>query len=203
MSEEPRREKRKEPDDEQLVRAYQDGDMSAADHLINKYKPMVRARARELYLAGGDQEDLLQEGMLGLFRAIREYDPERETSFFTYAWLLVSRQMYSAIEAAGRKKHQVLNQSVSISELEEGGSDLHLGSVRSPEDIFFSEENARMLMKRIDENLSPLERQVLKLYLEGENYQQISTALGKPPKSVDNALQRIRSKVTILRGLPQ
>ncbi len=190
-----------EPVDEILVTAYQNGDMSAADQLINKYKPMVRTRARELYLAGGDQEDLLQEGMLGLFRAIREYDPGRETAFSTFAWLLVSRQMYTAIEAAGRKKHQALNRSVSISELTENQDEVRLGSVRSPEEIFFSEENARTLLKRIDEKLSPMERQVLKLYLEGENYQQISTALGKTPKSIDNALQRIRSKVTML--LPQ
>ncbi len=198
MSAEIKTDNKKEADDSLLVQAYRDGDQSAADILLNKYKPMVLARARELYLAGGDQEDLLQEGMLGLFRAIREYDPGRDTAFLTYAWLLVSRQMYSAIEAAGRKKHQVLNQSVPISELEEGGGDLQLGAVRSPEDIFFSRENARTLLKRIEEKLSPMERQVLKLYLEGENYQQISTALGKPPKSIDNALQRIRSKVAAL-----
>ena len=185
-------------DDEALVRAYREGSMPAAECLLNRYKPMVRARARELYLAGGDHEDLLQEGMLGLFRAMRDYDSGRETAFSTYAWLLVSRQMYTAIEAAGRKKHQVLNQSVSISELEEGQEDMQLGPVRSPEDIYFGRENARTLLKRIEEKLSPMERQVLKLYLEGEDYQQISLEMGKPPKSIDNALQRIRAKALAL-----
>ena len=132
--------------------------------------------------------------MLGLFRAMREYDRSRETAFSTYAWLLVSRQMYTAIEAAGRKKHQVLNQSVSISELEDEQEDMQLGAARSPEDIYFSEENARALLRSIEETLSPMERQVLKLYLEGMDYRQISAELGKPPKSIDNALQRIRTK---------
>ena len=184
--------------DEDLVSAYHAGDMPAADYIINKYKPMVRARARALYLAGGDHEDLLQEGMLGLFRAIREFDVCRETTFSTYAWLLVTRQMYTAIEAAGRRKHQVLNHSVSISELEDGGDDLQLGHVESPEDIFFFLYYARALLQKIQGMLSPMERQVLRLYLEGMDYHQISTEMGKSLKSVDNALQRIRTKVMTL-----
>ena len=187
-----------EQPDEALVSAYHAGDMAAADHLINKYKPMVRARARALYLAGGDHEDLLQEGMLGLFRAIREFDPGRETSFSSYAWLLVTRQMYTAVEAAGRRKHQVLNHSVSISELEDSRDGFHLGHAESPEDIFFGEENARSLLLKITEMLSPMERQVLRLYLEGMDYRQISVEMGKPLKSVDNALHRIRTKVMTL-----
>ena len=181
--------------DDTLIRAYRDGDADAAEILMNRYKQLVRSTARELYLVGGDREDLLQEGMLGLFKAIRLYDPEREASFSTFAAMLVSRQMYTAIEASRRKKHHALNSSISLSELEEDQGDEALGTAESPENIYLEEENARTLQKRIEDSLSPLERKVFRLYLEGQDYRQIASVLGKKPKSIDNALQRIRIKV--------
>lgn len=186
---------REEADDNTLIRAYRNGDADAAEILMNRYKQMVRSTARELYLVGGDREDLLQEGMLGLFKAIRQYDPDREASFSTFAGMLVSHQMYTAIEASRRKKHQALNSSISLNELEEDQGDGALGTVESPETIYLEEENARTLQKQIEDSLSPLETKVFRLYLEGQDYGQIASALGKKPKSIDNALQRIRAKV--------
>ena len=186
---------REEADDNTLIRAYRNGDADAAEILMNRYKQMVRSTARELYLVGGDREDLLQEGMLGLFKAIRQYDPDREASFSTFAGMLVSRQMYTAIEASRRKKHQALNSSISLNELEEDQGDGALGTVESPETIYLEEENARTLQKQIEDSLSPLETKVFRLYLEGQDYGQIASALGKKPNSIDNALQRIRAKV--------
>lgn len=186
---------REEADDNTLIRAYRNGDADAAEILMNRYKQMVRSTARELYLVGGDREDLLQEGMLGLFKAIRQYDPDREASFSTFAGMLVSRQMYTAIEASRRKKHQALNSSISLNELEEDQGDGALGTVESPETIYLEEENARTLQKQIEDSLSPLETKVFRLYLEGQDYGQIASTLGKKPKSIDNALQRIRAKV--------
>lgn len=185
---------REQMDDRALIRAYREGQPEAADVLLERYKQMVRARARELYLAGGDREDLLQEGMLGLFRAIRQYDPDRETPFSSFAAVLVSRQMYTAIEAAQRKKHSTLNQSISLSELEEDHADRVLGLAESPETILVEEENARAMQQKIEEKLSPLEKKVFRMYLGGQDYLQIAAALNRSPKSVDNALQRIRSK---------
>lgn len=186
---------REEADDNTLIRAYRNGDADAAEILMNRYKQMVRSTARELYLVGGDREDLLQEGMLGLFKAIRQYDPDREASFSTFAGMLVSRQMYTAIEASRRKKHQALNSSISLNELEEDQGDGALGTVESPETIYLEEENARTLQKQIEDSLSPLETKVFRLYLEGQDYGQIASTLGKKTKSIDNALQRIRAKV--------
>ena len=186
---------REEADDNTLIRAYRNGDADAAEILMNRYKQMVRSTARELYLVGGDREDLLQEGMLGLFKAIRQYDPDREASFSTFAGMLVSRQMYTAIEASRRKKHHALNSSISLNELEEDQGDGALGTAESPETIYLEEENARTLQKRIEDSLSSLETKVFRLYLEGQDYGQIASALGKKPKSIDNALQRIRAKV--------
>lgn len=186
---------REEADDNTLIRAYRNGDADAAEILMNRYKQMVRSTARELYLVGGDREDLLQEGMLGLFKAIRQYDPDREASFSTFAGMLVSRQMYTAIEASRRKKHQALNSSISLNELEEDQGDGALGTAESPETIYLEEENARTLQKQIEDSLSLLETKVFRLYLEGQDYGQIASALGKKPKSIDNALQRIRAKV--------
>ena len=187
-------EQERDREDRELVLAYRNGNPDAAEILLDRYKQMVRAKARELFLAGGDREDLLQEGMLGLFKAIRQFDPERETSFRTFAGMLVSRQMYTAIEASQRKKNQLLNNSISWNELEEMQGDLAVGTADNPETIYLEEENARVMQKRIEEVLSPLEKKVFRLYLEGQDYQQIAVTLNRTPKSVDNALQRIRAK---------
>ncbi|MBR2188442.1 MAG: sigma-70 family RNA polymerase sigma factor [Eubacterium sp.] len=184
------------PPDEALVLRYQEGDAAAADILLERYKQLVRARARTLYLAGGDQEDLLQEGMLGLFKAIRRYDAAREDhmSFRNYAALCLDRQMYSAIHSSQRKKHQPLNTSVSLDALEPGVIDGKLGTTDSPEVLLLGEESFRQMLEEIRRALSPYEAQVLELYLDGLNYLEIAQKLGKSPKSVDNALNRIKNK---------
>lgn len=181
-------------DEELAVRARQ-GDAAAETLLLEKYKPLVRSRARELFLAGGDREDLIQEGMLGLLKAVRSYDPKREASFGTYARVVVSRQIYSALAAAQRQKHQALNQSVSMEEIEEQQDRLALGTSDSPEAILLDLENARELREMIFAALSPMEKKVLALYLEGYDYLQIAARMERPVKSIDNALQRIRGKV--------
>ncbi len=184
--------------DEELLLEAQNGDEAAETYLLEKYKPLVRSRARELYLAGGDREDLLQEGMLGLFKAIRGYDASREASFATYARLLISRQIYSAVEASQRQKHQALNRSVPISEMEGDDAVSAIGAAESAEDIVLDLEHTRELREKIDTLLSPMERRVLALYLQGYDYLQIADRMGRPAKSIDNALQRIRGKVSRL-----
>ena len=183
--------------DEELVERYQSGDSSAAEILVEKYKQLVRIRARALYLTGGDREDLLQEGMIGLFNAMRTYRPDHGNgaSFRTYASVCVSRQMYSAVQSSVRKKNQPLNESVSIEELEERQDDRKLGPADSPEAILLGRESESTLLREIRSVLSSYERVVLDLYLAGMDYRQIAEKLGKPDKSVDNALQRIRGKV--------
>ena len=184
--------------DEELLALAQRGDEVSETILLEKYKPLVRARARELYLAGGDHDDLLQEGMLGLFKAIRSYDAARGISFGAYARVLISRQISRAILAAQRQKHHPLNQSVSFAEIEERQGEQALGTVSSPETILLELENTRELRGKIDALLSPMERKVLEAYLAGYDYLQIAEAMGKPAKSIDNALQRIRRKVASL-----
>ncbi|MCR4752253.1 MAG: sigma-70 family RNA polymerase sigma factor [Eubacterium sp.] len=181
--------------DEELAARARQGDAAAETLLLEKYKPLVRSRARELFLAGGDREDLIQEGMLGLLKAVRSYDPKREASFGTYARLVVSRQIYSALAAAQRQKHQALNHSVSMEEIEEQQDRLALGTSDSPEAILLDLENARELREMIFAALSPMEKKVLALYLEGYDYLQIAARMERPVKSIDNALQRIRGKV--------
>ena len=181
--------------DEELLEMLRGGDNSVTEYLMEKYKPLVRRRARALYLAGGDQEDLLQEGMLGLYKAVREYQPDKEASFQTFAGLCISRQMYSAVMSAQRKKHHPLNTSISLNELEMNQEEYNLGTVESPEAILLDQEAAENLKQRIAESLSPFEGKVLDFYLSGLDYLEIAAKLGKPAKSVDNALQRIRTKV--------
>ena len=182
-------------EDEELAARARQGDAAAETLLLEKYKPLVRSRARELFLAGGDREDLIQEGMLGLLKAVRSYDPKREASFGTYARVVVSRQIYSALAAAQRQKHQALNQSVSMEEMEEQQDRLALGTSDSPEAILLDLENARELREMIFAALSPMEKKVLALYLEGYDYLQIAGKMERPVRSIDNALQRIRGKV--------
>ncbi|MCF0145362.1 MAG: sigma-70 family RNA polymerase sigma factor [Eubacterium sp.] len=183
-----------EKTDEELALLSQKGDEGAEEYLLEKFKALVRIRARELFLAGGEQEDLLQEGMLGLFKAIRHYDPDKEASFQTFARLLVSRQIYNAIAVSQRQKNQALNQSVSVDDLDE----CMRGTAESPENIVLGLENARELRQKIDEALSPLEKEVLEQYLDGVDYLQIASDMKRTPKSIDNALQRIRAKVSRL-----
>ena len=181
--------------DEELIGTYRKGSLDAMTDLIIRYKPLVKNRARLFYLEGGDREDLLQEGMIGLFKAIKEYDAEKEASFATFARLCITRQMLSAIEATGRKKHMLLNESLSIEQLDEGQIADRVGVADGPEKIFFEQEDSKLLMENINRSLSKMEKQVLDLYISGMDYLEIADMMGKSGKSIDNALQRIRNKI--------
>ena len=183
--------------DEELIKKFKAGETSVADYIIDKYKGLVRKKARLFFIEGGDQEDLLQEGMLGLFKALREYDPGRQASFFTFAELCITRQMLSAIEAASRKKHQPLNASVSLEAMDENQLSGAFGIASGPEAMLVEKESADQLLSEIYDKLSPMEKQVLEYYLEGLDYLQIAKVMNKPGKAIDNALQRVRSKIRL------
>ena len=170
------------------------------DYLLEKYKNLVRKKANALFLLGGDTDDLIQEGMIGLFKAVRDYDPAGGSSFYSFAGLCITRQMYKAVEAAARKKHSPLNSYVSLSDSGDMEVDAMLfqepaQSEGNPERILLQQEQMEQLLEQMQDALSPMERQVLNLYLSGNNYHQIAKILDKPEKSIDNALQRIRQKL--------
>ena len=178
--------------DEELVACYHEGSQDAAGILMKKYKPLVLRISGQRFLARGDRDDLIQEGMIGLFHALRDYDCEKQASFATFAALCIDRQMLNAIEAAGRGKNRPLNDAVGLTDDE---WDYAVKNVReSPEKIVIERERRHERLERLRERLSPFERQVLVLYLSGMDYREIAERLGKPPKSVDNAFQRIRRK---------
>ena len=186
--------------DEQLIERLRSGETQIMEYILDKYKPLVRKKANEMYLIGGETDDLIQEGMIGLFKAIRDYDAGRETSFFHFAELCISRQLYNAVEASNRKKHAPLNSYVSFyaGSEEEGQSlldSLSSGEIGNPEDMIISQENAKQFWKQLRERLSGMEQQVLDEYLSGLNYKQIAQRMGKSPKAIDNALQRIKGKI--------
>lgn len=189
--------------DEQLLCDYKNGNQEIMDYLMVKYKSMVRKKARAMYLLGGENEDLIQEGMIGLIKAVRDFDVTQKTSFSSFAELCVSRQMYSAIEASNRKKHLPLNSYVSLyedsEEVGEGRSLPLIDTIGSskendPEVLYFGKEYTEAFAEQLKELLSPLENHVLYLHLMGTDYRTIAELLGKSPKSVDNALQRIKTK---------
>jgi RNA polymerase sporulation-specific sigma factor len=178
--------------DEELIERLRQGENDITDYILEKYKPLVRRCTNAMYLIGGETEDLIQEGMIGLFKAIRDYSAEHEVSFFAFAKLCINRQLYSAIEASNRKKHMPLNSYVSLSE--QGESLVH-PQAQDPEQLVIEQELMEEYKRRLAGMLSGMEQQVLDLYLEGKNYTQIAAQMGKTPKSIDNALQRIRHKI--------
>ena len=189
--------------DEQLIGELRGGDQGVMDFVMVKYKSMVRKKARAMYLLGGENEDLIQEGMIGLIKAVRDYNPEQGASFQSLAELCVSRQMYSAIEASKRKKHLPLNSYVSLYESGDAeGNDKKTPLIdmiepvreNDPETLYFSREYTEAFVEQLKEQLSPLENHVLYLHLVGTDYRTIAEILEKSPKSIDNALQRIRTK---------
>ena len=180
--------------DEELIQRLRAGETGIADYLIEKYKYLVRRKARAMFLIGGDTDDLIQEGMIGLFKAVRDYHPGKEASFVTFAQMCIDRQIYSAVQSSNRQKHIPLNSYVSLNQEEEGSPIWEL-SVENPESIVIDQENARDLQQKFMGFLSPMERKVLDLYLRGEGYVEIARILNKSPQSIDNALQRIRSKI--------
>ena len=197
--------KYEEMTDEELIDQLREGDRQVMDYICDKYKNLVRSKAKSMYILGGDSEDLIQEGMIGLFKAIRDYREERETSFFHFAELCITRQIYSAIEASNRKKHAPLNSYVSFySEVSEEGQPLaeYLESERSdnPEQRMIDQENFELFLKKVRQSLSKMECEVLDDYLSGLNYQQIAEKMKKSPKAIDNALQRIKTKIRVFQN---
>jgi len=187
--------------DEELICLYRDGDKEIMDYIMNKYKQLVRMKAHSMFILGGDSDDLIQEGMIGLMKAVIDYDSGRDASFKTFADLCVSRKMYTAIESAKRKKHLPLNTYVSIyADNDESGdsaaSELLLNMTETdPEEILIDKESADRLEDRIYDALSPFEQKVLDLRLTGMGYVEIARVLGKDEKSTDNAIGRIKTKV--------
>ena len=190
--------------DEELLIRLRDGEPGITDHIMNKYKNLVRSKAKSMYILGGDNEDLIQEGMIGLFKAIRDYDCGRDASFYTFADLCISRQMYTAVQASHRQKHWPLNTYVSLygSNSSQGDSEemelaeaLSPDKDQNPETLFIDRERVEYLEGQIDKELSSFEKQVLDLYLTGMSYSQIARVLGREEKSTDNALQRLKSKI--------
>ena len=180
--------------DEELIQRLRAGETGIADYLIEKYKYLVRRKARAMFLIGGDTDDLIQEGMIGLFKAVRDYHPGKEASFVTFAQMCIDRQIYSAVQSSNRQKHMPLNTYISLSQ-EDEESPLAQAWVETPEEIIIDRENTRALEDEIKSALSPMENTVLNYYLEGKSYADIGMMMDKNPKSVDNALRRIRTKI--------
>ena len=191
--------------DEMLIERLRDGERDITDFIMNKYKNLVRSKAKSMYILGADTEDLIQEGMIGLFKAIRDYDAGRDASFYTFAELCISRQMYTAVQASNRKKHMPLNSYISLYAANENENGESIGEefinflgfepVKNPEQLLIDKENVLSLERKIEEELSTFENQVLDLYLTGMSYSQIARVLGRDEKSTDNALQRIKNKI--------
>lgn len=190
--------------DEELILRLREGEEAIMDYIMNKYKNLVRKHARNMYILGAEEQDLIQEGMIGLFRAIKDYDCGRDASFFTFADLCISRKMYNAIEASKREKHTPLNNYVSLyASNDDDNKDgktmfmdlLSAGEISNPENLFIDRENVQRIEMLVEQELSSFEKQVFDLYITGMKYGQIAKVLGKDEKSTDNALQRIKNKL--------
>ena len=189
-------------DDEQLVLLAQQADGQAIEYLLNKYKNFVRSRARSYFLIGADHEDIVQEGMIGLFKAVRDYKPGKVSSFRAFAELCITRQIITAIKTATRQKHIPLNSYVSLNRpIYEEDSDRTLLDVitedapSNPEEMLIDREDLSVIEGRIGQMLSDLEKEVLIRYVEGKSYVEISEEMNRHVKSIDNALQRIKRKL--------
>lgn len=189
------------PDEEMVMRA-QAGDGEALEYLLNKYKNFVRSKARSYFLIGADHEDIVQEGMIGLYKAIRDFKADKLSSFRAFAELCITRQIITAIKTATRQKHIPLNSYVSLNKpLYDEESDRTLldviieGRATNPEELIIGQEDLAAIRDKIDEVLSSLEQEVLAAYLDGKSYQEIAENLGRHVKSIDNALQRVKRKL--------
>lgn len=188
--------------DEKMVKLAHAGDREAEEALIQKYKPLVKKRAASYYMAGADRDDVIQEGMIGVFKAIRDYDEEKGASFSTFAELCINRQIVTAIKAASRHKHAPLNNSMSLSgTLSEGDDTSTLEDIivsntsEDPEAMLLLREDLDYIGRNGEQLFSPLERKVWDLYLQGKSYSEIASLTGKTTKAVDNAISRARKKV--------
>lgn len=186
-----------QPEDVSLLSRCRSGDTDAEEELISKYSRLVRVCARPLFLVGGDSEDLIQEGMIGLLNAITHYDASRDATFRTFAELCIRNRLYSAIKSAARSKHHPLNDYVSFESPQFDESTLvRFCFLRDPEDLFIAREQYNEMSTHFYDSLSGFESQVLELYLSGLSYSEIAVKVNKSSKSVDNAVQRIRKKLT-------
>lgn len=183
----------------ELARGY-DGD--ALEYLLNKYKNFVRAKARSYFLIGADREDIVQEGMIGLYKAVRDFRSSKLTSFRAFAELCVTRQIITAIKTATRQKHRPLNSYISLNKpAYDEESDRMLidvissSKISNPEDIIIGREDFSSIETKMSKILSPLEMQVLKKYIDGKSYSEVAEELNRSVKSVDNALQRVKNKL--------
>jgi RNA polymerase sporulation-specific sigma factor len=188
--------------DEEIIELVHQGHSDALDFLIHKYKNFVRAKARSYFLIGADKEDIIQEGMIGLYKAIRDYKEDKLTTFKAFAELCITRQIITAIKTATRQKHIPLNSYVSLDKpIYDEESDRTLMDVISgtkmldPEELLINREEFDSIEEKMNELLSDLERKVLALYLDGQSYQEISEELNRHVKSIDNALQRVKRKL--------
>lgn len=188
--------------DEALIQELRDGNQEIIDFIMEKYKYIVKKKAKVMFLIGGENDDLIQEGMIGLFKAVRDFDAEKEAAFSSFADLCISRQMYSAIQASNRKKHTPLNFYVSLNanQTEEFGEVslldiLQSFSQKNPEELVIDKERADMIEYELGRSLSEFEQKVLSLYMAGSSYVQIAEIMNRSPKSVDNALQRMKNKL--------
>ena len=191
--------------DEELILMYRDGAEEAAGFIMNKYKNLVRKKAGSMYILGADREDLIQEGMIGLFKAVRDYDMGRDVNFYTFADLCISRQMYTAVQNSNRQKHLPLNTYISIYSqamtTEEGSEEYALMNTltaqkeANPEEMVIEQENVEQIENAILKELSEFEKQVFELHLTGMTYTEIAKVLGRDEKSTDNALQRMKTKI--------
>ena len=188
--------------DEQIVDLARDGQIAAQEYLIHKYKNFVRAKARSYFLIGADREDIIQEGMIGLYKAIRDFRGDKKASFRAFAELCITRQIITAIKTATRQKHIPLNSYVSLNKpIYDEDSDRTLmdiiagGKITDPEELMISREEFEDIENKMGEILSSLEWKVLMYYLEGKSYQEIAGDLNRHVKSIDNALQRVKRKL--------
>ena len=188
--------------DEAIIGLVKEGNEAAQEYILNKYKSVVKSKARAYFLIGADREDIIQEGMIGLYKAVRDFQPERHASFRGFADLCINRQMITAVKTATRQKHMPLNSYVSLNKQIFDDETVHTymdmlkeGDNSNPESMIISRENLNYIESNLSKILSSLELKVLSLYLTGKTYSEIAQILGKPEKSIDNALQRVKKKI--------
>ena len=185
--------------DETLCSMAACGDRVAEETLVTRYTRLVRTCARPFFLAGGDSEDLIQEGMVALIKAVREFAPDKAATFRTFAEICIRNRLYSVLRASARDKHKALNQSISLDTPDFDSNSYTSGTSslaqRDPEDFLIDREHTAALLAGVRKQLSEFEAKILGYYLDGLACREIADTVGKPPKSVDNAVQRIRRKV--------
>ncbi len=189
--------------EEDIVMLAQNGDNDAITEIIKSYRKVITRKSRTFYLSGGEQEDLIQEGSLGVLNAIKNFDESKNIKFTTFANLCITRQMLTAIKSANRDKYNILNNAYSLNKLSKSINDEEFElmdmiidkNTLSPEDIYISNEGVSRIFQSIETNLSEFEKSVLTQYLNGESYSDIAIAFKKDKKAIDNALQRIRKKL--------